>query len=66
MNHPKWGAAIEKGDDLFLLATTKGKRPEDAVFPPVNDQASFKPAMAKDQDGTLVTLTDPPTDLPAP
>lgn len=64
IQHPMWGNAIAKGQDLFLMATVKARDPRDATFPD-DTGANFKSdASAKDRDGSDVPLGCPPTDLP--
>jgi hypothetical protein len=65
VRHPQFGNAISQGQDLFLMATTKGRTIEQTSFP---DDAgpNFKTgAQAKDRDGSAVNLNCPPPDLPS-
>jgi len=63
--HPEFGRAISQGQDLFLMASTKGRTLDDTTFPDNVGANLKKGVQAKDRDGSMVSLGCPPADLPA-
>lgn len=64
--HPTFGGAVANGQDFFLPAGTKGSTLGNTTFPdPGANGANFNPnASVKDVNGSSITISDAPSDLP--